>query len=549
VTRWNSRVILIASERMRSAATAALLVLGLTTCGEVSPGVDPPADRFAFPSGLMLDPRISSEATGTCEVTSDCAEGQLCAAGACRTPPRWLFVTNANSDLRYNSGSLVPIDLDEFWAALDREVLPAGSKLSATEFSQEPDGHCRRVANLPQVVECTEEPFAQSNATAYFGNFPGAIAAWDRDVADDAALLFVPVRGDPSVTWFELSGGLGDADDLQIECGQGSGVSRCDERHRLRFLRNDPDASRISREPFRVHVSPQADQPYAYVSHALVGALDPDFTLIDLDGLEVGGDGLPAIVDERQMFAGGLAPGGFGLAQRPCDVESGNAPESSLGCTRPRVYGAIRWQVIVQISTVVQHEPIGDQTCVGPDDLGTQGGLICDAQIEPIRRISAGGLSTVATGNTLSRPILADIEFSADGNELYVVQSNPGGLLRIDTSIDESDGEPRDLAVAQVEVCAQPTTLKIYDDGDSRLGLVTCYRTAEMFIVELSTLTVAGLVRAGTGPDAIVVDLAREVVYVANTLDATISVIDMSASRSTRFTEIARIGVQEPYTG
>ncbi len=515
--------------------------IGLLGCGEVSPGADPPADRFAFPSGLTLDPRISSAATGPCEVDDDCGSTERCASGSCRASTRWMLVVNANSDLRYNAGSLIPIDLDAFWTALETgPILPADSKLSR-------DLPCRKLASLPQTVECTEAPFALAEASAFFGNFPGPIEAWVREASPDQAKLFIPVRGDPSVTWIEMTGGLG-SDDLQLECGQGSGVSRCDDRHRLRFLRNDPDAQRIAREPFRIHVSAQADQPYAYVSHPIVGTADPDFTLIDLEGLRVGGDGLPAIVDMRGLFRANTANGGFGLAQRPCDVESGNAPESSLGCTRPRIYGALRWQPALDIATVVSHEPIGDQVCVGPEDLGKTGGIICDAQIEPVRKISAGGLSTVSLPSSTSRPILADIEFSANGNELYVVQSNPGGLLRIDTSIDEDDGEPRDLAVAQVEVCAQPTSLVIYDDGDSRLGLVTCYRTAELFVVELGTLTVVGLVRAGTGPDAMAVDLAREVVYVANSLDATVSVIDMSPTRETRFTELARLGVQEPYT-
>ena len=522
---------------MRSAATAALLALGLLSCSEFSPGVDPPADKFAFPAGLLLDPRISSEPTGPCMVDDECGSGQRCASGSCRSTARWMLVTNANSDLRYNAGSLIPVDLDRFWTAIEEgPILPADSKLSANE-------PCRKLANLPQAIECEESYFALPAATTYFGNFPGPIEPWDRDTSDAEVKLFIPVRGDPSVTWLEMSGGLGGNDDLQLECGQDSGVSRCDERHRLRFLRNDPDAKRIAREPFRVHVSAQADQPYAYVSHQG----DDDMTLISLEGLEVGGDGLPVVADQRSLFATSTFQGAFGLAQRPCDPDT--APESSLGCTRPRIYGSLRWAALLDVVTVVKHEPIGDQFCVGPEDVDKTGGLICDPQIEFVRKISAGGLSTAAVGVSAGRPILADIRFSAGGDELYVVQSNPGGLLRIDTSIDPQDGEPRDLAVAQVEVCAQPTSMVIYDDGDSRFGLVTCYRTAEVFIVELATLTVVGLARAGTGPDAMAVDLAREVVYVANSLDATISVIDMSPTRETRFTELARLGLQEPYTG
>jgi DNA-binding beta-propeller fold protein YncE len=119
-------------------------------------------------------------------------------------------------------------------------------------------------------------------------------------------------------------------------------------------------------------------------------------------------------------------------------------------------------------------------------------------------------------------------------------------LLRVDTSIG-ADGETRDVPAGQVEICAQPTSMAIYDDGGSQFALVTCYRSGELFIVDLASFTVVGLSRAGIGPDSLAIDLAREVVYVANSLDGTISIIDMSRSRPTRFNQIARIGLQEPY--
>lgn len=544
---WNSRVILIASERMRRIARPALTLLGLLavgSCGEVSPGEDPPANRFGFPNGLLLDPRISSEAGEVCTDDSQCGEGE-CASGLCRASARWLLVSNANSDLRYNAGSLVPIDLDAFWDEFEgAAVLPAGARLTNALGER-----CRQVANLPQVVECEESFFAKGEATVYYGNFPGPPEPWVREGETDEATLLIPVRGDPSVTWIEMRGGLA-GDDLELDCGQSSGTGGCDDRHRLRFLRNDPDAGRMSREPFRIHVSEQADLPYAYVAHGVVGSADPDFTLVALEGLEVEGDGLPVIVDDRLLFSSSTLNGGMGVAQRPCDVASDNAPASSLGCTRPRVYGAVRWNrpLTMQVATIIRHAPIEPQFCAAPDELDLMGAISCDARVEAIRRFSAGGISTESVGVSLQSPFLGDIEFSAGGDELYVVQSNPGGLLRIDTSLGEDD-EPRDVPVAQVEVCARPTSLALYEDGESRLGLVTCYRSGELFLVDLASLTVVGLVRVGTGPDAMAVDLAREVVYVANSLDATISVVDLSPTAPTRFTELARIGLQEPYTG
>jgi hypothetical protein len=239
--------------------------------------------------------------------------------------------------------------------------------------------------------------------------------------------------------------------------------------------------------------------------------------------------------------------GGFGLAQRPCDVASNNAPSSTLDCTRPLVYASMRWQPQVRTVTAIRH---GLDICSDPEafaslDADLKSGY-CDAQIEPVRGLSVGELSTANVQLGVGRPILADVGFSRSGNELYVVQSNPGGLLRVDTSIG-ADGDTRDVPAGQVEVCAQPTSFAIYDDGGSQFGLVTCYRSGEVFIVDLASFTVVGLSRTGIGPDALAVDLAREVVYVANTLDATITVIDMSRARSTRFNQIARIGLQEPY--
>src|SRR5215831_1192338 len=46
-------------------------------------GVPPPSDRIAFPASALVDP-----------------DGH------------WLYVANSNSDLRYNNGTLVAVDLD-----------------------------------------------------------------------------------------------------------------------------------------------------------------------------------------------------------------------------------------------------------------------------------------------------------------------------------------------------------------------------------------------------------------------------------------------------
>ncbi|WP_106090073.1 YncE family protein [Enhygromyxa salina] len=555
---------------MATSSVAALICVTAlaTSCGQANPGFEPPSGALAFPSGLLLDPRVSSEPTEPCDDSGACSsEGDICTSvGQCRTPASWLLVTNANSDRRYNAGSLVAVNLDLFWDAVSStEILSQAADIQAAYDeaggSQQYDDAddpayrpgkfvpCRRVANLPQVIECLEEPFILDRATIQFGNFPGPAVAWDMgNPGGDESMLLIPVRGDPSITYAELSGST-TGYDLEIECGQASderGSRRCDDDHRLRFLRNDPDAARLAREPFRVLVSPQAEQPLAYVSHQG----DADLTLLALNGLVVGGDGRPAIVHQPNLLAIPNVSfgfqGGFGLAERPGTVVGGS-DECDVQDPGPLVYAGMRWDAEVRVVRALTHKPLcgSDQTCVGPDNLGVDGGIVCEPQLEPVSDFDVGGLPQVLVP-AVARPILADMAFSRSGDELYVVESNPGALLRVDTSLGV-DGEPLDVPAGLVEICAQPTSFVIYDDGTVEYGLVTCFRSGEVFIVDLASLTVVGLSRAGIGPDAMTVDLAREVVYVANSLDATISVISMDASDPARFTQVARIGLQEPY--
>ena len=131
---------------------------------------------------------------------------------------------------------------------------------------------------------------------------------------------------------------------------------------------------------------------------------------------------------------------------------------------------------------------------------------------------------------------------------MYVVQSSPAALLRVNTSVGP-DGDVRREPTGSVEVCARPAELTLYEDGVNSFAMVSCYSVGQVYIVDLNGFQVVSVTQVGTGPHRMTVDLAREVVFVGNTLDATISVIDMGDGRSTRFSEIGRLGLQEPYSG
>jgi hypothetical protein len=173
----------------------------------------------------------------------------------------------------------------------------------------------------------------------------------------------------------------------------------------------------------------------------------------------------------------------------------------------------------------------------------TEGAFFCDARLYTAGAFTAAAFDVGVGG---SNKVLGDIGFSQDGNRMFAVQTTPGALAYVDTSLD-ARGLTRDYTAGFVELCAQPTAMALFADGANEYAAVTCYKPQELFIVDLSGLRVVANIILGTGPHAMTVDKARQYLYVANSLDKTISVVDLSRLRPTRFSEVARIGRQVPY--
>jgi DNA-binding beta-propeller fold protein YncE len=506
-------------------------------CGGRNPGEDPPDAELFFPSGMLLDPRA--------------APGE---------PAKYLFVANGNNDLAYNAGTLVAIDLEAFFDAWSQKqdgahtfavepyctddacVLDVGSPVDDAQ-------PCRRLALLPQVVECDETPFIA--AAQRIGDFATLLThscessgTPDR-LGCEAPRLWIPQRGDPSILYLDIAG---QPDELpEIDCGSADAASDCDPGHRLMFQRNDDELTALPREPFNMVVSQQSRM--AYVTHSDGVGL----TLIDLDGIDDGSgvaSNRPAIVDIATVF---LDPsgttGGFGLAERPCNPDQ-SPPAITLGCARPLVYAGLRYSRLL-VSFTVQGVTFDEQAeaqdkCAGPDELGLPGKIDCDEKVRSQRLIVPGGLDPSSTG---FRPILGDVAFAdASGDELLVLQTGPGALLKLDTHIG-TDGEPLDTPSAPpLELCDEPSRMHLFEDEGQRLALITCYRAALIYIVDLQSFRVLDSIVLGTGPYELEIDEPRKLLYVANNLEGSVTVIDLSRKRPTRFREIARIGLQEPFT-
>lgn len=546
------------------AAAALAVVVGAGSCVEQNAGVDPPADRVFFPTGLLLDPAAPAD-----------------------RPPRWLYMVNANSDLRFNGGTVAAVDLDKFWDAWAlpndnprlRTVAPQCDREGGNVVGpcvRPPGGAvdealpCRRLATSPQVVECEETSFlTTATAVGSFGSvLDASLECADRPCqacedpcdCDTSTRLWVPIRNDPSITYLDVRWSREGGDCVpRIECGDDY---RCDEAHRLQHQRNDPDLPAMSRDPFNLVVSPAANlegaERFAYVTHLSTAEL----TLVDLDGV-VGPGGVktgePAIVDLAAIFAlGSSTPGGFGMAERPCfavgegpngDADPDpNEPAVTNHCRRPLLYGAHRWTRVMQMLTTASPDPGEDRTCAADSEsIKEPGAVVCDAQVRGELTIIAPGLDP---GPGAGGEVFGDMAFGdARGDQLFVVQTNPGALLRFDTSLDDRGQPANVLAGTPVELCQEPTALAIYDQGEARVGLISCFRSGYVAAVDLDRMQIIRQIVAGTGPNDIQIDAVRGVAYVSNSLEKTISVIDLAVERLTRYSEIARIGLQDPYTG
>ena len=80
-------------------------------------------------------------------------------------------------------------------------------------------------------------------------------------------------------------------------------------------------------------------------------------------------------------------------------------------------------------------------------------------------------------GTANASALLGDIAFSRDGNRMFAVQTNPGGLAYIDTSLTDKD-QTRDQAAGLLELCASPTAMRVFYSGEQEYAAVGFFERA-----------------------------------------------------------------------
>ncbi len=418
---------------------------------------------------------------------------------------QWLFVANGNWDRVQAGGTLAALDLVALHAALDAEIASAGTTLSATR-------PCRRIADGDQTIECLPQAFIDGEQTVVFGDGLGNIAVDTRgaETTGGPYRLLLPQRAPAALVWVDV---VPNAEGVTLDCGQDEfGV--CDDLHQVR--RSTEDAGSIGPDPSRVTLDDQGFR-FAYLPHLLEGEL----TLVDLDG-EFGPE-ITARSDNEfyreDPFDEFDAAGGFSVAARACDPSS--AAEVTRGCERPLLYTTHRYWPGIKSFTVA-------------------------AGLEVILAGNDTRISGIGADNVVARPIMGDLAFEdpAVGDRLLLVQTTPGALARVDTSIDPESEAPRNTPLGSVALCSNPNVLAVYRPPDEEaLALVSCLSDGVVAVVGLATFTVVQRILVGEGPNEMAIDAAREQLYVANSREDTLSVVSLDRQSPLFLREWARVGV------
>jgi DNA-binding beta-propeller fold protein YncE len=446
-------------------------LLGCTlafACTASAEDVRPPQDQLFFPSGLAVFPR-----------------GNV------------LFVANANSELRYDSGSISVINLETVRNVIDRAKDGGTADILGSSCDPDPDHR--------ETLICDVAPFMKKGAGVRIGNFATDIAMQDFGTT---LRLIVPTRGDPSIAWADYADG-------SLSCTAGSaGFALCDDAHRLTTVQNDPDLLPIPDEPFGVFADPGSaatnnTNGFAMVTHLTNSAV----TLIDSPA-----NGNAKIADVVvNLFAADQTTG-----LRGATGVAGRTP----GGDGDIVYVGSRSEDRIQTFTV------GRPKNNAPPFLLPSDFFFLDA---------VGGN---AGGSSDTR----GMQFSPSGDRMYLVNRRPPSLQIFDTTLG-SDGAPRNVATGASDICRQASTLAVFDAGAGERAYVTCFQDGQVYVVDpRGQSQVEDIITVGRGPYSIVgttyqvASQPRSLLFVSNFLEDTIAVIDVTPTLPSRNRVVLRIG-------
>ena len=506
--------------------------LALGGCTLHQAGVTPPDDRIFFPSGGVVDP-----------------EGG------------WLYVVNSNSDLRYNAGTIVAIDL------LAARLAYATAQGTAPLCSYDPryvppasdHSSCWDTTD-PNILNVDEQKLIDRTSTVRIGSFAGTPLIQTFPDPGVDRRMFVPVRGDTSITFMNLAhvpavqrfyctGGRASPNPANrspvgsslagqepfAACEGQWRITREDDPLETGSFASIPDDQvvRLPDEPYALALDDTTD--LLFVGHlrgyvSLIDAALGDTTLT------------PELVNLSNGVVGADAAGSIGITSLTIHPSTSSCGKEIYAASRFRpqanafvVYG-------LNDATRCQGKSSGSAASEGLVIVPNGASLSSGIAGSDTRGIEFVNSKYVPPGALLP-PVPQNQNSSPD--RAFLVQRNPPTLVGIDLSTQ--------LPLSTMEVCQGPTQLVQPKDphGDPLFGVpllfITCFDSGELYIVDPSVPQIRSVIPVGREPINTVFDPNDPTrAYVITFGENNVSVVDLDPLSPTVNRVIERIGYPSP---
>lgn len=584
--------------RLRRIAPLGLIAIG-AGCLAAGEALPPPVDQLYFPTGLVLAPELGA-----------------------------LYVANSDFDLQFSGGTVMALDLATLRSQADRLLTGLGCVVAAVQQPTSPppcaplggevlttvEQACAVVVKANSGSAAANEnpilnpgpcaplpipiPTAEAGASpettqavkdkrvAFIGAFASSAVLVQNTMDPTAAgapgpRLFVTVRGDPSLTFFDLapSKSKGGSGALAIDCGQGADA-RC------------VDAYRVGRDPFEN-------------SRATALPVEPD-------GLAASEDGTALVVAHQSQKAVSLSinratiPTVFlakptlefvlsGLPDGPSEVAAVPVPRivntvngAAPTGTRPFSYDPgflVTYRAAAQV----------DLVRLNPDRAGTPPRPFLTRASTTAITISGSGVDSrgVAVDASARRACEATCDASQGDSKasgclcrcaetplrVFIANRSPAALLvgKIETTLAFDQGSPTGtpealcasgvLPTGAADVVSMLDTVPLADgvskvvlgnviglDGKEAIHVfIAAFDSRLVFAYDPEAHRIDAVIRTGRGPHALAVDTwdngaqtgehARSFLYVTHFTDSYLGVVDLDMRHADTFgTMFASIG-------
>jgi hypothetical protein len=550
-----------ARTQARAGLSLALALAAAPACKLNQQGVPPPLDRISFPASALVDP-----------------DGL------------WLYVANSNSDLRYNDGTLVAVDLDaavrDRFGAMDYNpiwpVCPGADRVrpDAVDVGRFPADAAPCCWDYLDhgILNCDERLYIPPSSTVKIGSFsagmqfqtftesmcgpdkPATYTGTDRHACNPncpsepvGGRLFIGVRGNSSLTYVDTSRVYDQSLQLPVDPavaaarmmagqqtpGRERPVFSCSDPHGT-----DPNVCTVTQTPQPsspgngeqpIHVP---DEPYAL-------ALDESADLLYVGNLRG---------DTMHPQTGGISL--FDVSRPTASVS--DVPRF-IAATGSFFNPDVNNQFGITSLTLRRNGHVYACSRYGTNSVDVQPALSGLCNQDP------GTISLVMGSDVFTTPLLGQeirgIQFLPDPNGVpaeganqasraFVLQRTPPGLVEFDASTDQRAFGNFPSKV--LETCAGPTFLQAYDAGEGTRLYVTCFDQGQIYVFDPYVPRLISVINAGRGPAGLAFprtfrgDRPERLAYVVGFAANDVPVLDLTPGSATQYHVVQRIGFPSP---